>query len=169
MALFFIILLYTLKLQVHDIKAFHTSVDWLARTESPPEDMTKKYLLSKSEQFSPSGQDDLDFPIKHEQHRLLDETCDSFPETEDILLVMKTGATEAYDKLPIHFLTTLTCIMDFILFADMNIQTGQYHIHDALDTISKNTTAGNREFNLYKQLEEYESGRAKGDAPTKDL
>ena len=51
----------------------------------------------------------------------------------------------------------------------MNIQMGGYYIHDALDTIRKNTTAGNRGSDLYKQLQEYESGKAKGDAPTKDL
>jgi hypothetical protein len=38
---------------------------------------------------------------------------------DDILLVMKTGATEALQKLPIHLLTTLKCVPEFLLFSDM--------------------------------------------------
>lgn len=45
--------------------------------------------------------------------------CDGFPNTDDIMLVMKTGATEAYDKLPTQLLTSLQCMPDFLLFSDL--------------------------------------------------
>lgn len=45
--------------------------------------------------------------------------CDNFPDTQGILLVMKTGATEAYNKLPTHFVTHMQCLSDFLLFSDM--------------------------------------------------
>lgn len=45
--------------------------------------------------------------------------CSRFPNTDDILLVMKTGASEAYDKLPAHLLTSLQCLPDFLLFSDL--------------------------------------------------
>lgn len=45
--------------------------------------------------------------------------CENFPDTEGILLVMKTGATEAYEKLPTHFVTHMQCLPDFLLFSDM--------------------------------------------------
>jgi hypothetical protein len=45
--------------------------------------------------------------------------CHDFPNMDDITLIMKTGATEAYDKLPTQLLTNLQCVPDFLLFSDM--------------------------------------------------
>lgn len=45
--------------------------------------------------------------------------CSRFPDTDDVLLVMKTGASEAYDKLPAHLLTSLPCLADLLLFSDL--------------------------------------------------
>lgn len=45
--------------------------------------------------------------------------CDGFPNMDGIMLVMKTGATEAYDKLPTQLLTGLQCIDDFLIFSDL--------------------------------------------------
>jgi hypothetical protein len=45
--------------------------------------------------------------------------CENFPDTEDILLVMKTGATEAFDKMPTQLLTSMQCLPDFLLFSDL--------------------------------------------------
>ncbi len=45
--------------------------------------------------------------------------CANFPDTEGMLLVMKTGATEAFERIPTHILTTLRCLPDFLIFSDM--------------------------------------------------
>jgi len=45
--------------------------------------------------------------------------CADFPNTDGILLVMKTGATEAFDRIPTQLLTTLSCLPDFLLFSDL--------------------------------------------------
>lgn len=45
--------------------------------------------------------------------------CHGFPNMDNIMLVMKTGATEAYDKLPTQLLTGLQCIDDFLIFSDL--------------------------------------------------
>lgn len=45
--------------------------------------------------------------------------CDNFPDTEGILLVMKTGATEAFAKLPTQLITNMQCLPDFLLFSDL--------------------------------------------------
>ena len=47
------------------------------------------------------------------------DPCRVFPKTEGIMLVMKTGATEAFDRLPTQLLTTMRCLPDFLLFSDM--------------------------------------------------
>ena len=45
--------------------------------------------------------------------------CGNFPNTSGILLVMKTGATESYDKLPTQLLTHMQCLPDFLIFSDL--------------------------------------------------
>ena len=45
--------------------------------------------------------------------------CANFPDSDGVLLVMKTGATEAYERLPTQLLTTMQCLPDFLLFSDM--------------------------------------------------
>jgi hypothetical protein len=45
--------------------------------------------------------------------------CEGFPNTDGIMLVMKTGATEAFTKLPAHLLTSLQCLDDYLLFSDL--------------------------------------------------
>lgn len=46
-------------------------------------------------------------------------SCTNFPNTDNILLVMKTGATEAFDKVPTQLLTAMQCLPDFLIFSDM--------------------------------------------------
>ncbi|KAI0017717.1 glycosyltransferase family 31 protein [Xylariomycetidae sp. FL0641] len=80
--------------------------------------------------------------------------CAAFPETNGILLVMKTGATEAFDRLPTHLLTTLSCLPDFLLFSDMEQQVGPYHVYDALSEFEESAKAHNAEFDLYREQKE---------------
>ncbi|MCJ1310355.1 hypothetical protein MMC25_004019 [Agyrium rufum] len=82
--------------------------------------------------------------------------CEGFPNTDDILLVMKTGATEAYDKLPIHFVTTLLCNNDTIYFSDMEMDMGpNAHLIDTLSDVPDEITKGNGDFDLYRKMKEY--------------
>ena len=83
------------------------------------------------------------------------EGCDGFPDTKDILVVMKTGATEAYDKLPIHFMTTLKCVNDTIIFSDMEMDMAGHHLIDVLSEITDDVKDGNQDFELYRKLQEY--------------
>jgi hypothetical protein len=82
--------------------------------------------------------------------------CDGFPDTSDILVVMKTGATEAYDKLPIHFMTTLKCMKDFIIFSDMEMHMAEHHLIDVLDQIGEDVRRDNQDFKLYETLKSFE-------------
>ncbi|MCJ1320087.1 hypothetical protein MMC15_005424 [Xylographa vitiligo] len=82
--------------------------------------------------------------------------CDGFPDTKDILVVMKTGATEAYDKLPIHFMTTLSCVNDSILFSDMEMDMAGHKLIDTLDEVADDIKKDNGDFDLYRLLQEYD-------------
>lgn len=44
--------------------------------------------------------------------------CNNFPDTEGILLVMKTGASETFEKIPTHLLTSMQCLPDLLMFSD---------------------------------------------------
>ena len=83
--------------------------------------------------------------------------CRNFPDgTSDIMLVMKTGATAAFNRLPIHLFTTLECLDDFLLFSDMEQMIGDRKIYNALDEVSDVVKNGNSDFDLYRQLQEYQ-------------
>ncbi|KAH9906964.1 glycosyltransferase family 31 protein [Xylariomycetidae sp. FL2044] len=80
--------------------------------------------------------------------------CDNFPDTTGIQLVMKTGATEAYDRIPTHLLTTLSCLPDYLIFSDMEQQIGSAHIYDALAEVEESAKAHNTDFDLYREQKE---------------
>lgn len=80
--------------------------------------------------------------------------CANFPNTDKILLVMKTGATEAFDKVPTQLLTAMQCLPDFLIFSDMEQQIGSYHIYDALADFDPNTLRDSSDFELYRQQQD---------------
>lgn len=80
--------------------------------------------------------------------------CPSLPGIEDVLVVMKTGVTEALEKVPVHFQTTLRCIPNYVIFSDFEEEINGVKIHDALrgvDPIVKDTVA---DFQIYNRLQE---------------
>lgn len=70
-------------------------------------------------------------------------------DTEDVVIIVKTGATEIYRALPIHLTTTLTKIPNYLLFSDHKQQIAQYKVQDALDEVSEDIMLGNEDFDLY--------------------
>ncbi|KAI0141220.1 glycosyltransferase family 31 protein [Xylariaceae sp. FL1272] len=85
----------------------------------------------------------------HKYYNSTDQ-CASFPSTDGVMLVMKTGATESYDRLPTQLLTTLSCLPDMLLFSDMEQQIGPHHIYDALAEVDEEFRSQNGDFDLYR-------------------
>ncbi|KAK0611898.1 glycosyltransferase family 31 protein [Immersiella caudata] len=77
--------------------------------------------------------------------------CEGFPDTSNMLLVMKTGASEAFAKVPTQLITTLKCVPDFLLFSDLNQNIGGYRIHDSLENVLKEVKEGNPDFDVYRR------------------
>lgn len=77
--------------------------------------------------------------------------CDTFPDTSGILLIMKTGATEAFDRVPTQLMTMLKCLPDFLIFSDMDQNIGGYHVRDSLETVLPEAMEGNKDFDLYRR------------------
>lgn len=80
-----------------------------------------------------------------------DPICDGFPDISGILLVMKTGATESFDKLPTQLITILRCLPDFLLFSDLDQHIAGYHVRDSLETVLSTAKDDNADFDLYRQ------------------
>ena len=84
-----------------------------------------------------------------------DRRCEAFPDQGDILLVVKTGATESYNKLPTQLLTNLQCAEDFLIFSDLEQKIGRYQIYDALDKVNDTIKASDH-FELYRAQKAYQ-------------
>ncbi|CAG8926357.1 unnamed protein product [Penicillium salamii] len=80
--------------------------------------------------------------------------CPPLPGIEDVLVVMKTGVTEAREKVPVHFQTTLRCIPNYVIYSDFEEEIEGVQIHDVLremDTAAKQ----NPDFQFYNRIVKY--------------
>jgi hypothetical protein len=71
---------------------------------------------------------------------------------EDILVVVRTGASEALDKLPVHFDSTLRCVPNYVIYSDYEENIQGHHVFDVLDEVSETLKASADEFGLYEQM-----------------
>ena len=73
----------------------------------------------------------------------------------DIVLVMKTGATEALEKLPIHFNTTFASWPKVLVYSDYTEDIQGFTIHDALADITPSIRLSHPDFDLWRRLNTY--------------
>lgn len=85
----------------------------------------------------------------------LDQYCHVFPHSEDILVVVKTGANEIHDRLPTQLLTGLRWYKDILVFSDLEQQIGPFQVHDALQNVSNTIKSHSSDFEYYRQLQDY--------------
>ena len=71
------------------------------------------------------------------------------------MVVLKTGASELYQKLPTHFLTTFKCIPHFMIFSDLAQTFADYPVYDAIEPISREFREHHEDFELYRKLAQY--------------
>ena len=85
--------------------------------------------------------------------------CRHLPGAEDVLVILKTGATEFEDKLPIHLNTTLRCYPNYLIFSDWAETYEGIDILDALEFVSPQLKESHQDFGLYRRLHRH-GGRA---------
>ena len=78
--------------------------------------------------------------------------CPDSPIANDVLVVVRTGATEVLEKLPVHFETTLRCVPDYIVYSDLREEVDGHQIHDVFEGISDELRTSVPEFKLYDHL-----------------
>jgi hypothetical protein len=80
-----------------------------------------------------------------------ERSCSNFPSTHNVVVPIKTGATEATERVPALMQTSLRCVENIYFFSDLEQDIGEYHIHDALDSISSALMSNNADFEFYRQ------------------
>lgn len=86
--------------------------------------------------------------------RWVDPSCAHLPDLSKVLLIIKTGASETYDRLPTQFMTMTKCLPDFLIFSDMEESIMGYRVYDILsDTVSE-AKDDNGDFNLWRRQQE---------------
>jgi hypothetical protein len=85
---------------------------------------------------------------------LATERCRQLPGADDVLVIVKTGATALRERLPVHFKTTLQCIQHYVVFSDMEEEFEGHYIHDVLSGVSAEMKKSAPEFKFYRDLHE---------------
>ena len=78
--------------------------------------------------------------------------CPQRPIAKDVLVVLRTGATEVLEKLPVHFETILRCIPNYAIYSDYEEEIEGHHIHDIFDELSQDLKDSVPDFELYHRL-----------------
>ncbi|KAF3022496.1 hypothetical protein E8E14_011103 [Neopestalotiopsis sp. 37M] len=81
-----------------------------------------------------------------------ESTCPRSARLKDVAVVLRTGATESQNKLPIHFDTVLSCVPDFIIYSDFNETIRGHQTYDVLDGVNDTIKHTVQEFKLYNHL-----------------
>ncbi|KAK6214242.1 hypothetical protein LQW54_004669 [Pestalotiopsis sp. IQ-011] len=129
----------------------HVRPAWRERTYGYARDIRQtvsKYLATEDVYNNTLYQEGNEATVT--QYHNFSDPCAGFPNTDGVQLVMKTGATEAFDRIPTHLLTSLQCLPDFLIFSDMEQQIGKHHIYDVLADVDESVKAHNNDFDLYR-------------------
>ncbi|PVH77896.1 glycosyltransferase family 31 protein [Cadophora sp. DSE1049] len=79
------------------------------------------------------------------------------PETglaDNIVVAVKTGASEASEKIPTLMQTSLRCAKNVFFFSDLEQDIGPYHLNDALANISSDVKKLDGAFEFYRLQQE---------------
>jgi hypothetical protein len=79
--------------------------------------------------------------------------CQAYPTKDsDMVIVVKTGATEVFNKLPAQLLTFLQCAKnDLLILSDLEQDIADHHIYDCLTEVIEAAKFNNSDFDLYEE------------------
>jgi hypothetical protein len=84
--------------------------------------------------------------------------CHDLPGANETLVVLKTGAGEIEEKLPIHLQTTFKCYPNTVIFSDFGETFMNHTIVDVLEDVDPEIKDNHDDFELYRKLQR--GGRA---------
>lgn len=112
---------------------------------SPSEDQQRPKAGSGSHEISKAHQEAESKPAER-------PVCPPLPGMEDVLVVMKTGVTEAKEKVPVHFQTTLRCVPNYVIYSDFDEEIQGVQLHDALRNMDEGIKQSIPDFNIYNRI-----------------
>lgn len=74
--------------------------------------------------------------------------CENFPDMSNIFVVLKTGASESYNRIPTQLMTNLKCVPNYEIWSDMEQTIAGQHIFDALTEVLPEVKAHD-DFEIY--------------------
>ncbi|KAJ5587971.1 uncharacterized protein N7459_003736 [Penicillium hispanicum] len=84
----------------------------------------------------------------------LEERCARLgPHLNDIFVVLKTGITEALEKVPVQLRTSLQCVPHFAVFSDYEETINGVRTYDVLQNVTERTIEREPEFEFYRHLQ----------------
>lgn len=78
--------------------------------------------------------------------------CRQLPGADKVVVMVKTGATEALARIPEQIVTLADCVPNLMLFSDMEQYIGEFHLHDALDEIGEEYKEHHEDFQFYRDI-----------------
>lgn len=85
-------------------------------------------------------------------HLQQDVVCPQSELADDVLVVLRTGATESRQRVPVHFKTTLRCVPHFTILSDLDEEIEGHAVHDVLGAVTEKRRNEHDDFKLYRQL-----------------
>lgn len=82
------------------------------------------------------------------------DTVSDSGRADRIVVSVKTGASEAGDRIPAQMQTFLRDVQNVVIFSDLEQDIGEYHLYDALDTIPLSIVQNNPDFDFYSKQKE---------------
>lgn len=78
---------------------------------------------------------------------------------EKITVVLRTGATAAWKRLPIQLLSSLHCFTpaDLLLYSDLDDNFGPFHTTDIIAKIPDTKKAANKDFEVYYEIQNFKA------------
>jgi hypothetical protein len=96
-----------------------------------------------------------DPPKPQSSQQSLEDNCGRLlHQLDDVMVVLKTGATESLEKVPIHLRTTFQCVPHFAIFSDYEETINGVRTYDVLQNVSAETREREPEFGIYRRLQE---------------
>lgn len=81
--------------------------------------------------------------------------CPQSDLADDVLVILRTGATESRERVPIHLRTTLRCVPHFTVFSDFDEIIDGTEVHDVLGGVSVETKSNDDDFKHYHHLKKH--------------
>jgi hypothetical protein len=108
-------------------------------------------ILDAGRQFEKAHNGSHGDHVEESNHTAKYEECSWVPDDFNILTVMKTGASEAFHRIPTQLLTAMKCIPQFYVFSDMKQKIGGVEVYDTLETMLPAAMDGNKDFDIYQR------------------